>query len=284
MGFGRDLWRILRRDRMAMIGAVIVLFFLLMATVGPYIIHLTVNSNPADAYALPSWHHILGTDYEGKDTFAEIVHGSTPVLMVAVLASIFSVVVGTLLGLTSGLFGGVLDMVIMRVVDIVLTIPSLPLIIVLVTFIHSSSPLILAAILSVTGWAGLSRSVRSQALSLAQREYVEAARVQGLSFWNLILRQLLPNVGPYVAMNFLLGITGAIYAEVGLYLLGVAPISSSNWGVMLNFAMNQAGSIYTSQSMWYLFSPMAAIVLLQMGFVLLTRALDQLFNPRLRTL
>ncbi len=269
---------------MAMAGAGIIVFFLVMATVGPLVIHLSSVSNPANAYAFPSWRHILGTDYAGKDTFAEIVHGSTPVLTVAVLAALFSVFVGSFVGLTSGLVGGLLDMIIMRAVDVVLTIPSLPLIIVLVTFIHSTSPLIMAAILSVTGWAGLSRAVRAQALSLAQREYVEAARVQGLSFWNLISRQLLPNVGPYVAMNFLLSITGAIYAEVGLYLLGVAPISSSNWGVMLNFAMNQAGSIYTSQSMWYLFSPMAAIVLLQIGFVLLTRALDQLFNPRLRTL
>lgn len=281
---GGNLWRILRRDPIAMIGAAIVLFFVLMATVGPLLIHVNPNANPADAYALPSWHHILGTDYAGRGTFSEIVNGSTDVLMVAVLASVFSVIVGVTIGLLSGFFAGVIDMVIMRVVDIVLTIPALPLIIVLVTVIHSSSPLVLAALLSVTGWAGLSRSIRSQALSLARREYIEAARVQGLTLWNVLFRQMLPNIGPYVAMNFLLGITGAIYAEVGLYLLGVAPISGSNWGIMLNFAMNQAGSIYTSSSMWYLFSPMAAIVLLQVGFVFFTRALDQLFNPRLRTL
>jgi peptide/nickel transport system permease protein len=266
-----------------MAGAAIVAFFVLMATVGPLLVHVSTAPNPADAYALPSWQHPLGTDYAGRDTFAEIVNGSTPVLTVAVLAAFVTVAVGVVVGLTSGLLGGWADQVLMRLVDIVLTLPGLPLIIVLVTFIHSTNPLVLAAILAVTGWAGLSRAVRSQALSLAQREFVEAARVQGLSFANLLFRQLLPNVGPYVAMNFLLNITGAIYAEVGLYLLGVAPISVSNWGVMLNFAMNLAGAIYTPQSMWYLFSPMAAIVLLQIGFVLLTRALDQLFNPRLRT-
>ncbi len=279
----RDLWRILRRDPIAMTGAAIVVFFVLMATVGPLFIHVSTQANPANAYELPSWRHILGTDYAGRGTFGEIVDGSTDVLIVAVLASTFSLVIGVTIGLLSGFFGGVVDMLIMRLIDIVLTIPGLPLIIVLVTIIHSSSPFTLAGLLSVTGWAGLSRSIRSQALSLSKREYIEAARVQGLSFWNIIFRQMLPNIGPYVAMNFLLGITGAIYAEVGLYLLGVAPLNGYNWGIMLNFGMTQAGSIYTSNSMWYLFSPMAAIVLLQMGFVFFTRALDQLFNPRLRT-
>jgi peptide/nickel transport system permease protein len=97
----------------------------------------------------------------------------------------------------------------------------------------------------------------------------------------MVGRQLLPNVGPYVAIHFLLAITGAIYAEVGLFLLGVAPISGTNWGIMINLAMNQ-GALYTSRSMLYLFAPMAAIVLLQVALVYFSRALDKLFNPRLR--
>jgi peptide/nickel transport system permease protein len=88
-------------------------------------------------------------------------------------------------------------------------------------------------------------------------------------------------VGPYVAIHFLLGITGAIYAEVGLYVLGIAPISGNNWGIMINLAMSQ-GALYTTKSMLSLFSPMAAIVILQVAFVFFSRALDSLFNPRLR--
>jgi peptide/nickel transport system permease protein len=97
----------------------------------------------------------------------------------------------------------------------------------------------------------------------------------------LLGRQLLPNVGPYVAIHFLLAITGAIYAEVGLFVLGVAPVSGTNWGIMINLAMSQ-GALYTSKSMLYLFSPMAAIVLLQVALVFFARALDKVFNPRLR--
>ena len=283
MGGFRELWRILRRNPSAMFGFGIIIFYLVMASLGPLFIHVSNIENPLNAYEPASWAHLLGTDYAGRDTLAEIVDGSTPVLIVAVVASTFSVVIGVIIGLFAGFLGGVGDSILMRMADIFLTIPSLPLVIVLVTFIQSSSPFVLAAIIAFTGWAGLSRSVRAQALSLAKRDFVEAAQVQGLSLYNILIRQLLPNIGSYVAMNFLLGISGAIYAEVGLFLLGIAPFTASNWGVMLNFAINQAGSIYTSQSMLYLFSPMVAIILLQVGFVLFTRALDQLFNPRLRT-
>ena len=278
----KDMGRILRHDPSAMTGFLIVAVYICMAAVGPFL-PVSHVENPLAAYEGPSFAHLLGTDYAGRDTLKEIIQGSTPVLIVAVTASALSVIVGVIIGLSAGVLRGVGDILLMRVADIFLTIPSLPLVIVLVAFIHSSSPFVLAGIIAITGWAGLARAVRSQALSLARREFVEAAQVQGLSFWNILSRQLLPNIGSYVAMNFLLGITGAIYAEVGLYFLGVAPFTASNWGVMLNFAINQAGAIYTSQSLLYLLSPMVAIVVLQIGFVLFTRALDQLFNPRIRT-
>jgi peptide/nickel transport system permease protein len=169
----------------------------------------------------------------------------------------------------------------MRITDVFLTIPGLPLILVIASVVRTTSPVVLAVILSVTAWPGLARAVRSQALSLRTSDFVEAARLQGASLTHIVARQLLPNVGPYVAINFLLAITGAIYAEVGLFLLGIVPFSGTNWGVMINLAMNQ-GALYTTQSMLYLFSPMAAIVILQVAFVYFTRILDSLFNPRLR--
>jgi peptide/nickel transport system permease protein len=185
------------------------------------------------------------------------------------------------IGLFTGYVGGGIDTVIMRVTDIFLTIPGLPLIIVIASVVHTSSPLALAGILSVTAWAGLARAVRSQALSLRTSDFIEAAKVQGLPLRSMIGRQLLPNVGPYVAINFLLAVTGAIYAEVGLFLLGIAPISGVNWGIMINLGMSQ-GALYTTKSVIYLFAPMAAIVLLQVALVFFARSLDRLFNPRLR--
>jgi len=277
----RGLWRIIRRDRQAMAGFCIIMFFLGMAIVGS-LLPPDYYENPLQQYQGISWHHLLGTDYIGRDTLREIIAGSTPVLIVAVLASSISTFVGLAIGLSSGLVGGFIDALIMRITDIVLTIPGLPLTIVIVSFIHSTNPVVLALILSVTGWAGFARSVRSQALSIARREYLEAAKVQGLTFVNILTKQLFPNIGSYAAMSFLLGITGAIYAEVGLFLLGVAPFSGSNWGVMLNLGMAN-GAMLTPSSAPYMFAPMFCIVLLQVGFVLFTRALEPMFNPRLRT-
>jgi peptide/nickel transport system permease protein len=170
----------------------------------------------------------------------------------------------------------------MRLVDVALTIPGLPLVIVIAALVNSSSPFVLAMILSVLGWATLARTVRSQAISLRTMDFVAAARIQGLPLRNIVGRQLLPNVGPYVAIQFLLAFTGAMYASVGLFLFGLAPISGTNWGSMINLAMSQ-GALYTTKSLIYLFSPMLAIIILQVAFVFFSRALDSLFNPRLRT-
>ena len=281
MSFFRDFWRIARSDWLAMAGAVIVAIYVVIAIIGPSIAHVTTVDNPSQAYLPVSWHHLLGTDSFGQDVLSQVILGTRPIMEVGVLAALMTVFVGVVVGLVSGYLAGTADNVIMRITDVFLTIPGLPLILVIASVVRTTSPIVLAVILSVTAWPGLARAVRAQALSLRTSDFVEAARLQGASLTNIVGRQLLPNVGPYVAINFLLAITGAIYAEVGLFLLGIAPFSGTNWGAMINLAMNQ-GALYTTKSMLYLFSPMAAIVILQVAFVYLTRILDSLFNPRLR--
>jgi peptide/nickel transport system permease protein len=281
MDFLRDFWRICKSDKSALVAGVVILIYLGVAIFGPIFVHLSPIQNPADAYLSPSWHHPLGTDFLGQDILTEIVLGTRPVLEVGLMAAIFAVGVGVAVGLMSGYLGGAADMALMRLADVFLTIPGLPLVIVVASIIRTSSPFVLAAIIAITAWAGLARAVRSQALSLRTADFIEAAKVQGLPLRAMIARQLLPNVGPYVAINFLLAVTAAIYAEIGLFVLGVAPVSGTNWGIMINLAMGN-GALYTNKSMLYLFTPMAAIVFLQVALVFFTRALDQLFNPRLR--
>jgi peptide/nickel transport system permease protein len=281
MRFWSDLWRILRHDRGALVGGVIVLLYVVVAIIGPYVVQLSPDQNASNAYLGPTWQHPLGTDSLGQDVWTQIILGTRPIMIVGVLAAVITVFVGVVVGLLTGYTGGIVDGALMRVTDVFLTIPGLPLIIVVASVVQTSNPLVLALILSITAWAGLARAVRSQAMSLRSSDFVEAAKLQGVSLTNMIGRQLLPNVGPYVAIHFLLAITGAIYAEVGLFLLGIAPISGTNWGIMINLAMSQ-GALYTSDSALYLFSPMAAIVVLQVAFVFLSRALDSVFNPRLR--
>lgn len=278
--FFKDLWRICKSDKGAMIGGIVVLLYCVIAIIGPSIAHVGAE-NSANAYLSPSWAHPLGTDAGGQDVLSEVIIGTRPIMEIGVLAAVMTVAIGVVVGLLSGYLGGLADEVIMRVTDVFLTIPGLPLIIVIAAVVETTNPLYLAAILSVTAWAGLARALRSQAMSLRNSDFIEAARLQGMPLRNIVGRQLLPNVGPYVAIHFLLDVTGAIYAEVGLFLLGIAPITGNNWGNMINLAMGE-GALYTTKSILYLFSPMAAIVILQLAFVFFARALDRIFNPRLR--
>ena len=280
MDFLKDFWRILRADKSALVGGIVVLVYILAAIFGPMLFHVQ-DVPTAQPYLPPSLSHPLGTDFLGNDTLTALIVGTRPVIEVGIVSAIIVVFVGVVIGLFSGYVGGPVDYLIMRITDIFLTIPGLPLIIVIASIVHTTSPLLLAVILSVTAWAGLARAVRSQALSLRTSDFIDAAKVQNLRMNNIIGRQLLPNVGPYVAIHFLLAVTGAIYAQVGLFVLGIAPVSGTNWGNMINLAVSQ-GALYTTDSMTFLFAPMAAIVLLQMALVMFSRALDKLFNPRLR--
>jgi peptide/nickel transport system permease protein len=282
-GLGRDLLRILREDRPAAIGAVIIVVYCVVAVIGPSLTTVGVVPEPGQAYEGPSARFPLGTDAFGHSILSELIIGTRPILEVGVAAAVMTVAVGVIVGLVSGYLSGVADAVIMRVVDVFLTIPGLPLILVIAAVVRTDNPLVLAAILSVQGWAGLARAVRSMALSLRSADFIEAARGQSLPLRHMVGRQLLPNVGPYVAIHFLLAVTSAIYAEVGLFLLGVAPLNGTNWGIMINTATAQ-GALYTARSALYLLAPMGAIVVLQFGFVLFSRAMDDLFNPRMRVL
>ncbi|HWE64461.1 MAG TPA: ABC transporter permease [Chloroflexota bacterium] len=276
------MWQIIRRNPSAMIGLAILIFFALMATVGPQVIHYDTTENPLLTYQPPSLSHWFGTDYAGRDVGAQLVAGSTPVLLVAVLVSVISMAIAILVGMVAGFAGGAVDAWLMRLADVFLTIPGFPLLVILTSLLKVSDPLPIAVVLSITNWPGLARAIRAQMLSLVERDFVEAARISGLTRRHIIFRELLPNMAPYLAMNFVLGFNGAIYAEVGLYLLGVLPFTATNWGLMINFAVYQAGAMYSTSGMWYLLAPMGCIVLLQIGSVLFVRALEEVFNPRLR--
>ena len=281
--FGRDLLRILRDDSPAAIGAFIIAVYCVLAIIGPYVTTVGVAPDPAQAYEGVSARFPLGTDAFGHSILSELIVGTRPILEVGVAAAVMTVAAGVIIGLLSGYLGGAADAVIMRIVDIFLTIPGLPLILVIAAVLRTYNPLVLAAVLSIQGWAPLARAVRSMALSLRSSDFIEAARGQGVPLRHMVGRQLLPNVGPYVAIHFLLAVTGAIYAEVGLFLLGVAPLSGTNWGIMINTATAQ-GALYSSDSALALLAPMGAIVVLQIGFVMFSRAMDDLFNPRMRVL
>ena len=274
--------RVFLRRPSRIFGLVLVVGFALMAIVGPYLYPANLPVDPLNIYAEPSLEHPLGTDFAGTDVLALIITGARYVLFAAAIAAVIHVVIGTSFGLVSGYYLGATDSVLMRITDFALTVPSFPLLIVLSTIWDFGSAWAMGFVLGIVGWGALARAVRSQTLSLRERGFIEAARGLGLSRTHIVVRELLPNVAPYIAMNLLLSVTAAIYAEVGLFFLGVVPFGTNNWGVMLNLAVFQAGAISSTDALTYLLSPLVAILLVTLGVVLILDAIDELFNPRLR--
>jgi peptide/nickel transport system permease protein len=275
-------WRTVTARPQRLVGVVLFLFFVVLAIVGPIVYH-TPQPNALNIYAGPSLADPLGTDYAGRSIWIEIVLGARDVLQVAVYAALFTVLLGTIIGVAAGYLGGPVDIVLMRITDVFLTIPSVALLIVLASVIGVGNALIMGAVLSLTVWGGLARAIRSMVLSLRERPFIEASRGLTLSGWRIMLHDIFPNLAPYVAIHVMLAMTSAIYAEVGLFFLGIAPFTASNWGVMLNLATGQSGAMYSTQSILFVAAPILAIVLLQTSIILCIDAVNELVDPRLRT-
>ena len=202
-------------------------------------------------------------------------------MVVGVLAAAMSTVLAVTLGALSALFGGPFDSGVLLLTDVVLTIPYIVFLGVLATFVKLDSPILLAFIIAAVSWPTLLRAVRAQVLSLKEREYVEAARVLDLGTGHILFREVLPNMTSYIVINFVIAMTSAIYGQIILYFFGLVPLSGDNWGLMIQFAFTK-GAIYFTDSLWYIMSPIVAICLLQLSLVLISRSLEEIFNPRLR--
>ncbi|GAA0989493.1 ABC transporter permease [Acrocarpospora macrocephala] len=280
--FWRGVLRVMRRKPSRMAGVAIVALFAFMGLFGPLLYPSPLPRDDNALYAAPSWAHPFGTDFEGTDVLALVVTGTRYVLLAGLATAVITVALGTGIGLLAGFHRGRWDTVLMRLTDLQLTIPGLPLLLVLSTVWKFTSPLEMGVVLGVLGWGGIARAVRSQTLSLRERGFIEAARGLGLSTRHIVGRELLPSMAPYIAMNMLIAVTGAIYAQVGLFFLGVLPFDANNWGVMLNLAVFGGGALTSAAALPYLLAPLLAILLLTLGIVLVVDAMDEIFNPRLR--
>lgn len=273
--------RPLARNRAGFAGFLLLLFFILLSTVGPLLVPLDTVTKIDDIYLPPSWQHPLGTDHQGRDISTQIVHGGRDLLYVAFLAGLISTATAVTLGSLSAFVGGRVDTVLLGAADIVLTIPQFPLLSVVSGFVRLNSPSLLAVLLGALAWPTLLRAVRSQVLSLKERDYVEAARTLDMGTRHILFSEILPNMMSYIAISFTLSMTAAVYAQIGLILLGLVPLASNNWGVMVYLAWVR-GAIFYKDSVFYILAPIMAIALFQFALVSLTRSLDEMFNPRLR--
>jgi peptide/nickel transport system permease protein len=277
----RQFFKGLLRSKTGFIGFIVFTLIILMGIFGPYLISVDKNANIAEIYKLPSWHHLMGTDYEGKDNLKQIVAGGRDVIVVGLVSALVSTAIAVTFGALAAYLRGWLDSFVVQAADFVLTIPQFVLLAVLSAYLRLNSAFLLAMLLGVLGWPGLLRAVRAQVLSLKEREYVEAARLVDLGTGRIIFREMLPNMASYLLINFITSMTGAVYALAGLYLLGLAPMSGINWGIMINQAWSK-GAIFNVDSSFYLISPLIMISLLQLSAIWLVRSLEEIINPRLR--
>ena len=278
----RTTLRIMRYNTVGYIGFLAIVAIVLLSYIGPYFIELDTDTKIDKIYNTPSSEFWLGTDHQGRDIFSQIVHGGKDVIAVGLAAGLISTIIGVTFGTLSGFIGGWTDTIIVAITDFVLTIPRFPLLVVLAAILTFDSNIYLGVILGLLNWPSLLRAVRSQALSLKERDFIAAARALDLGTAHIVFREIIPNMMSYIIISFTLAMTGAIYALVGLVLLGLAPFSGTNWGIMLSLAWTR-GAIFFKDSIWYIMSPVVAIAILQLALITMNRSMELIFNPRLRT-
>lgn len=257
-------------------GAAIVGIFLIVAVFAPLIAPYEPTSIDLGSIFLPpSSAHLFGTDELGRDVFSRIVYGSRISLFVGFVAVGISLIIGIILGLVAGYFGGTADIAIMRTVDVMLCFPTFFLILAVIAFLNPSVFNVMA-IIGLTGWMGVTRLVRAEVLSVRTRDYVTAARVQGLSSMRIMLKHILPNVMTPIFVTATLGVAGAILTESSLSFLGlgVQPPTPS-WGNILT-----AGKDNIMFAWWLSLFPGLAIFITVLGYNLLGEGMRDVLDPR----
>jgi peptide/nickel transport system permease protein len=257
----------------------VVLVAILAPWLAPYDPQARVQVSPEDILAPPDALHWLGRDDAGKDVLSLLIYGARVSLVVGFTASFMSMIIGTAVGLVAGYFGGRVGNLLMRFVDLLMVIPELPLMLVIIA-VMGRGLLNIVLVIGLLGWTYTARLVRSQVLSVKERQFVLRGRSLGASHLHLILRHIFPQVLPLVIAQAVLDISVAILAESTLAFLGLGDPTLISWGSMLNFAFERAVS---AQAWWFLIPPGLAIVWVSLSLVLIGNTLDQIVNPRLRT-
>ncbi len=288
---GRNPWRLawerLRRDRVAIASAAVVVLIVCVAVFAPVFSWLTGHGvdtqyrttglTPDGLPKPPSTEFWLGTDDLGRDILVRIAYGARISLLVGVVATLLTVVVGVLVGLAAGYFGGLVDTVLARLVDVVL---SFPFLLFAISLVSVTGPSLLVAIVAISAfsWAAVARIVRGQVLSLREREFVEAGRSLGASDWRILFVDVLPNVMAPIIVYTTLLIPTVIVVEATLSFLGLGvPPPTPTWGGMLNEAVN-----YYQVAWWFIVFPGAALVITTLAFNLFGDGVRDAVRPRHR--
>ncbi len=275
--FVRDVvWQRLKHNRMAMTGAAIVLLMFMMAALASFIAGDPAAINIKKSLLPPSWEYFLGTDDLGRDVLLRMLYGARISLLVGFVAVGISTLIGIVLGAVAGFYGGWVDTLLMRFVDIMLCFPTFFLILAVIAFLDPSIWNIMIVI-GLTSWMGVARLVRAEFLSLRQRDFVQAAKALGASDSRLIFCHILPNALSPVLVSATLGVAGAILTESALSFLGIGvQPPTPSWGNMLIVGKQTLGSAW-----WLSVFPGLAILITVLGYNLLGEGIRDALDPRL---
>jgi len=276
----RDFLKLLMTHRMGRAGLIIFFIFAVMAIFAPILrtVDPAKSGTMQDILKPPTLNNWLGTDDLGRDVWSQVIYGSRISLTIGFLAGALSIFIGSLIGLIAGYYGGRVEELLMRLVDFFMTLPELPLMIVLAAMLGPSIWNIVLVV-SIVNWPTTARVVRSQVLSLKERAFVEASRCLGASDSYLIFREILPNVVPIIFAQAVLMVTWAVYSESVLSFLGLGDPTVISWGMMLNFAF-ESGSMATA--VWWVLPPILCIVSLILGFTFFGTAVSDVMKPGYR--
>jgi len=276
--FIRDVvWQRLRHNRMALAGGLIVLLMFLLAAIASLVSSDPSAIDVSRSLLPPSWAHPLGTDDLGRDVLVRMLYGARISLLVGFVAVGISCLIGIFFGALAGYYGGWIDSLIMRFVDIMLCFPTFFLILAVIAFLDPSIWNIMIVI-GLTSWMGVARLIRAEFLSLRQRDFVLAAQALGASDFRLIFRHILPNAMSPVLVSATLGVAGAILTESALSFLGIGvQPPTPSWGNMLIVGKQTLGSAW-----WLSVFPGLAILITVLGYNLLGEGIRDALDPRLK--
>ena len=271
--------RFLTGDRQALVGAIVLALFVLVAAAAPLLSPYSPTAKVGDVYGRPSSAHLLGLDDGGIDMLTLLIWGARVSLLVGFAASLMAMLIGGTVGILSGYMGGKTDTVLMRVTDYFLVIPDVPLMIV-VAAIWGQSLFNIVVIIAVIYWTSTARLIRSQVKSVREQVYVKRARSLGASNARLIIKHVLPQVTPLLVANTVLTVATAIFAETYIAFLGLGDPSQVSWGKLIQNSLT-GGAIF-SDAWWAIVPPGICVTLVILACTMVGQSMEDAMNPRLK--
>ena len=268
------------RNKKLQIGVAIILFFVIIAIVGPFITKYQPREFVAPGVQPPSKDFWLGTTTLGEDVLTQFMYGLRSTFIVGILGGGLGTLIGIVIGFTAGYRGGIIDELLNMVTNIVLVIPSLVVLLIIIAYLDVRGIIVESIFIACFAWPWVARAVRAQTFSLKTREFVDLAKLSGMKSFKVIFTEIAPNMMSYLLLVFILQFGGAILTAATLDFIGLGPTKGMSLGLMMNNAVIDAGLL---RGMWWWFIPPGIAITAIVGGLYITNVgLDEVFNPKLR--